>query len=77
MVALMSHRLRAPTVSHDSEKALQGMFATLYWAWTQTASREKSGYYEEWLDERTEEAYKIAEVARKKGLDHSLEGGNT
>ena len=29
--------------------------------------------YEEWLDERTEEAYKIAEVARKKGLDHSLE----
>ncbi|MEC8789393.1 MAG: hypothetical protein VXX17_04960, partial [Candidatus Thermoplasmatota archaeon] len=29
--------------------------------------------YEEWLDERTEEAYKIAEVARKKGFDHSLE----
>ena len=29
--------------------------------------------YEEWLDERTEEAYKIAELARKKGLDHSLE----
>ena len=29
--------------------------------------------YEEWLDERTEEAYKIAEVARRKGFDHSLE----
>ncbi len=29
--------------------------------------------YEEWLDERTDEAYKIAEVARKKGFDHSLE----
>mgnify|MGYP003329325071 CR=1 FL=1 len=29
--------------------------------------------YEEWLDERTEEAYKIAEKARAKGLDHSLE----
>ena len=29
--------------------------------------------YEEWLDERTEEAYKIAGRARAKGLDHSLE----
>ena len=29
--------------------------------------------YEEWLDERTEEAYKIAARARAKGLDHSLE----
>ena len=29
--------------------------------------------YEEWLDERTEEAYKIAQRARAKGLDHSLE----
>ena len=29
--------------------------------------------YEEWLDQRTDEAYKIAEVARSKGLDHSLE----
>ena len=28
--------------------------------------------YEEWLDERTEEAYKIAEKARAKGLDLSL-----
>ena len=29
--------------------------------------------YEEWLDNRTDEAYKIAEVARSKGLDHSLD----
>ena len=29
--------------------------------------------YEEWFGERTEEAYKIAEKARSKGLDHSLE----
>ena len=29
--------------------------------------------YQEWLDERAEEAYKIAAVARAKGLDHTLE----
>ena len=27
--------------------------------------------YQLWLDERTEEAYKIAEIAKKKGLDFS------
>ena len=29
--------------------------------------------YEDWMSERTDEAYRIAEVARSKGLDHSLD----
>ena len=29
--------------------------------------------YQEWMDQRTEEAYNIASQARAKGLDHSLE----
>ena len=67
-------RKQPPMASADiSDSNVQAGSESLVTNIDEKRLQQEMNSYHQWLDNKTEECYQIATIARKKGLDHSLE----